>query len=123
MRYVGMQTQIQRNNRMSVLLLLMFPIIILATVYMFFFILGMLGGGYYDAYGNWVSSFDIDEVNHEFITIIPWVILIVGVWFLIAYKDWGDAMFQFSHFEVDLREPDSQYRTLYIVYRYDTTVS
>ena len=44
-------------------------------------------------------------------------------WFLIAYKDWGDAMFQFSHLEVDLREPDSQYRTLYVVYRYDTTVS
>ena len=44
-------------------------------------------------------------------------------WILIPYKDWGDAMFQFSHFEVDLREPDSQYRTLYVVYRYDTTVS
>ena len=41
----------------------------------------------------------------------------------ISLKDWGDAMFQFSHFEVDLREPDSQYRTLYVVYRYDTTVS
>ena len=44
-------------------------------------------------------------------------------WIFIAYKDWGDAMFQFSHFEVDLREPDSQFRTLYVVYRYDTTVS
>ena len=68
------------------MLLLLFPVIILVTVYMFFFILNLLGGGYYDAYGNWINSFDIDEINHEFITVIPWVILIVGVWFLIAYK-------------------------------------
>lgn len=44
-------------------------------------------------------------------------------WYMIPYKEWGDAMFEFSHFEVDLREPDAEYRTLYIVYRYDTTVS
>lgn len=44
-------------------------------------------------------------------------------WFLIPYKEEGDAMFEFSHFEVDLREPDEKYRTLYVVYRYDTTVS
>ena len=86
MRYVGMITQIQRNNRLSVLLLLMFPIIILGTVYMFFFILGYLGGGYYDKYGNWIHSFDISEVNQEFFSVFPWVVLIVAVWFLIAYK-------------------------------------
>lgn len=44
-------------------------------------------------------------------------------WTLIPYKEWGDAIFEFSHFEVDLREPDEKYRTIYIVYRYDTTVS
>ena len=44
-------------------------------------------------------------------------------WFYIPYKDGGDAMFEFMHFEVDLREPDEKYRTLYVVYRYDTTVS
>ena len=42
---------------------------------------------------------------------------------LIPYKDCGDAIFEFSHFEVDLRDPDEKYRTLYVVYRYDTTVS
>lgn len=42
---------------------------------------------------------------------------------LMSYKDDGDAIFQFSHFEVDLREPDEKYRTLYVVYRFDTTVS
>lgn len=44
-------------------------------------------------------------------------------WIDIDYKDGGCAMFEFSHFEVDLREPDSKYRTLYVVYRYDTSAS
>ena len=45
------------------------------------------------------------------------------LWTDVEYKDWGFANFEFSHFEVDLREPDSQYRTLYVVYRYDCTAS
>ena len=44
-------------------------------------------------------------------------------WIDIDYKLDGMALFEFSHFEVDLREPDSQYRTLYVVYRFDTTAS
>ena len=44
-------------------------------------------------------------------------------WTDVEYKDGGWAYFEFSHFEADLREPDSQFRTLYVVYRYDTTAS
>ena len=44
-------------------------------------------------------------------------------WCFVPYKADGDVIFEFSHFEVDLREPDQRYRTLYVVYRYDTTVS
>lgn len=44
-------------------------------------------------------------------------------WIDIDYKDGGSAFFEFSHFECDLREPDENYRTLYVVYRYDTTAS
>jgi len=44
-------------------------------------------------------------------------------WIDVPYKDDGDALFEFSHFELDLREPDGDYRTLYVVYRYDTTAS
>lgn len=44
-------------------------------------------------------------------------------WELVSYKEDGDAMFEFSHFEVNTNEPDDVYRTLYVVYRYDTTVS
>lgn len=32
-------------------------------------------------------------------------------------------VFEFSHFEVDMQEPDPDYRTLYVVYRYDTILS
>lgn len=32
-------------------------------------------------------------------------------------------VFEFSHFEVDMQEPDPKFRTLYVVYRYDSIVS
>lgn len=44
-------------------------------------------------------------------------------WESIEYKDGGDVLFEFSHFEVNTNEPDEKYRTLYVVYRYDTTIS
>lgn len=45
------------------------------------------------------------------------------LWIDIPYKEDGDALFEFSHFELDLSEPDPRYRTLYVVYRYDNTAS
>ena len=39
-------------------------------------------------------------------------------WVSLPYKENYANVFEFSHFEVDLREPDSNYRTLYVVYRY-----
>lgn len=44
-------------------------------------------------------------------------------WTTIPYKDGGDAVFEFSHFEIDLSEPDEKFRTLFVVYSFDTTVS
>lgn len=85
MKYVGMLTQIRRNNVKSILLLLMFPLIILATVWVFLAILNYLGNGYYDQYGNMVHQLDAETVNYYFMTAIPWVIGVVAVWFLIAY--------------------------------------
>ncbi|KGI59651.1 peptidase, M48 family [Prevotella sp. DNF00663] len=85
MKYVGMQTQISRNNMLSVLLLLMFPVIILGMVWVFLALLNYFGGGYYDEYGSVVHQLDADTVNYYFITTIPWVILGVLVWFVIAY--------------------------------------
>lgn len=85
MKYVGMQTQIRRNNRLSVLLLLFFPVIILGMVWVFLALLNYFGNGYYNQYGELVHSLDVETVNYYFVTTILWVILGVAVWFGIAY--------------------------------------
>ena len=85
MRYVGIQTQIRRNNIMSMLLLLMFPVILLGTVWVFLALLNYFGGGYYDAYGNVVHVLDTSTVNYYFLQALPWVIGGVAIWFVIAF--------------------------------------
>ena len=85
MKYVGIQTQIQRNNMMSILLLLMFPIIILGMIWVFLALINYFGNGYYNDYGELVHQLSLDEVNYYFITTTPWVIVGVGIWFCIAY--------------------------------------
>lgn len=85
MQYVGMQTQIRRNNMMSVLLLLLFPTIILGMVWVFLALVNYFGNGYYDQYGNVVHQMDAATVNYYFLTTIPWVVFGVGIWFAIAY--------------------------------------
>jgi len=45
------------------------------------------------------------------------------VGFSIPYKEDGDALFEFSHFEADLSDPDARFYTLYVVYSYSTTAS
>jgi heat shock protein HtpX len=85
MKYVGMQTQVVRNNFYSILLLLAFPAIILGMVWVFLALLNFLGGGVYDEYGNVVHTLDTETVNYYFLTTIPWVIGGVGLWFIIAY--------------------------------------
>ena len=94
MKYVGLQTQIWRNNRNTVILLFMFPVILLGMVFLvilgldFFGILcDFVGGGcpadhaLYTKYGtmHW------PEIWHCFKVVIPYTLQIVGVWFIIAY--------------------------------------
>ena len=79
MKYVGMQTQIRRNNRLSVLLLLLFPVIILGMVWVFLALLNYFGNGYYNQYGELVHSLDVETVNYYFVTTIPWVILVYNI--------------------------------------------
>lgn len=85
MKYVGMETQIRRNNVMSILLLLMFPVIILGMVWIFLALLNYFGTSYYDQYGNVVHQLNTETVNYYFVTTIPWVIGGVALWFIIAY--------------------------------------
>ena len=85
MKYVGMQTQIRRNNMMSILLLLLFPLIMLGMIWIFLALLNYFGNGYYDQYGNVVHEMDLATINYYFIQAVPWVVIGVGVWFAIAY--------------------------------------
>lgn len=85
MKYVGMQTQISRNNAMSILLLIMFPAILLGTVWVFLALLNYFGNGYYDEFGNVVHTLSYETVNYYFLSALPWVAGGVGVWFAIAY--------------------------------------
>jgi len=86
-RYVGIHTQQATNNFKSLLLLLLFPCIMLGMVYLFLVIVNYLGVSdyaYEDTYGA-VSRVDWDYVNYEMMHILPWVVVIVGAWFVIAY--------------------------------------
>jgi len=71
MEYVGLDKQISRNNRKSVLLLLSFPLLIFAGVYGFF--LFVHEGVFEDAFYN-------------FIQIMPFIAGGVLIWFLIAFS-------------------------------------
>lgn len=85
MKYVGIQTQQNRNNMMSIFLLIMFPVIMLGMVWIFLALVNYFGGGYVDHYGNFVRTVSLAEVNYQFMSALPWVIGGVGIWFIIAY--------------------------------------
>lgn len=72
--YVGIHTQIARNNRMSVFYLIAFPALVLGAVYAFLFFTMT------DERGP-----DFALVNESFLTMAPGVVIVVLLWFLIAY--------------------------------------
>ena len=83
MKYVGIYTQQASNNMKSLLLLALFPCILLGCVYVFLTVLSLQN--VYDPYYGEVTTVDWDYVNYEAMQILPWVLLGVGVWFVIAY--------------------------------------
>ena len=86
MKYVGLQSQIRRNNVRSVLLLLAFPAILLGIVLLFLVIMNYMGSGGTDANGFYHEPFlDTPVVANQFMTVMPWVVLGVLIWFGIAY--------------------------------------
>ncbi|HYM93822.1 MAG TPA: M48 family metallopeptidase [Chitinophagaceae bacterium] len=70
MQYVGIQSQISRNNRYSFLLLIAFPLLLIGMFYVFFF---------------FIDKQDRELINQHFLTAIPFVLIGVSLWFLIAY--------------------------------------
>lgn len=73
MKYVGLHTQIWKNNIKSLFLLVLFPAIIFVLVWLFiFFIQGQ-------------TEQKVLYTNQVFLRSIPWVIVGVMLWFIIAY--------------------------------------
>jgi heat shock protein HtpX len=70
MQYVGLQQQIGRNNRNSFLLLIAFPALLLGMFYVFFF---------------FVHEQDTNIANQHFLHSMPFVLIGVGIWFLVAW--------------------------------------
>jgi len=84
MKYVGIQSQIDTNNRNSILLLLSFPCIILGMLWVFFaLITGFSGSSGYDEYGQ--AVFDATQANELWLQYMPIAVGVVGIWFGIAY--------------------------------------
>lgn len=73
MKYVGLQTQIWKNNVKSVILLILFPTIIFILVWLFFYFI------------SGQTEEKISSATTSFLHFIPWVTIAVSVWFLIAY--------------------------------------
>jgi len=73
--FVGIQTQIKRNNRKSVFLLIAFPLLVLAAVFAVVYFTT------FDQFGNSRPEVATDMFLHA----VPFVTSIVLVWFLIAY--------------------------------------
>ena len=83
MKYVGIHTQQVQNNMKSLMLLILFPCIILGIVYAFLAFVNMQE--VYDGYGGTRLAFDAMKTNEAFVMALPWVVGIVGIWFLISY--------------------------------------
>ncbi|MBR4758483.1 MAG: M48 family metallopeptidase [Bacteroidaceae bacterium] len=78
MKYVGLYTQQVRNNTKSILLLVEFPLILLGMVFLFIAVMQYLS----------VSNpvyFDWNDVVGTFLTVMPFVVGVVLIWFMIAY--------------------------------------
>jgi len=75
MKYIGLQKQINRNNRKSILLLLAFPSLILLAVFAF------------TTYATAHREYGIqwEESTQMFVETIPFVLIGVAIWFSIAY--------------------------------------
>jgi heat shock protein HtpX len=80
MQYVGIQSQISRNNRNSFLLLIAFPLLLLGMFYVFFF---------------FIDKQDNDVTQQHFLTVLPFIIIGTLIWFAIAYASHA-AMIRFA---------------------------
>ena len=79
MKYVGIKTQQSSNNWKSVALLFAFPVMVLALTMAFMLILYWVAAEPNPDYTAW------DVSSYWFMQALPWVLGVVGVWFVIAF--------------------------------------
>lgn len=87
MKYVGIYTQQVNNNIKSVVLLCCFPLLVLGMVWLFFLI--------FSGFENKV--FDCELATERALTSLPLVLLVVGIWFAIAYSINDSAIRHATH--------------------------
>jgi len=88
MKYVGIQTQIWRNNRNSVILLCMFPVILLGMVLLAIMTLDFIGWFCWDGVcppGPQAAMFHWDIIWYYFYDAMPFTLTMTALWFIIAY--------------------------------------
>jgi len=81
MKYIGLHQQIQRNNTNSFLLLIAFPILLLVIFYIIIYFIAKDNASEYPG-DNYPISIDH---NAMFLTVVPFILIGVGIWFLIAW--------------------------------------
>lgn len=91
MKYVGLHSQIAKNNQKSILLLLAFPLLILIGVYVAIY---------------FISNQDIELSNSLFLSVVPIVCVVVGVWFVIAFF-FHSKMIQMATHSIPLERKDN----------------
>jgi heat shock protein HtpX len=73
MQYIGLQSQIWKNNSKSLLLLVLFPLVLFGLIWLFFFFTS-------DPQYRTTSY-----VTGNFISVFPWVTIGVLIWFTVAW--------------------------------------
>ena len=87
MKHIGLHRQIQRNNINSFLLLVAFPALLLGIFYIIIYFIAKDNASEYPDENYPVS---IDH-NTMFLSAVPFILIAVGIWFLIAWT--GHAAF------------------------------
>ncbi len=76
MKYVGLQSQIWKNNTRSVLLLIMFPLVLYGLTWLFFYIMSFV---------NQNEAVSMEAIGRNFLNTFPWITSGVILWFVIAW--------------------------------------
>lgn len=76
---IGLQSQIWRNNRTSLALLVAFPVLLVGLLWVVLFFA-------FKAEGEWPT---LEQVNHAWLLVAPFLTGFVIIWFLVAWMSYG----------------------------------